>query len=70
MVVINEGRGSSVGIATGYGSDDRGSGFRFPGGGVENFSFLHRVQTDSRAHQASYPMDKGGSFPGGKAAAA
>jgi hypothetical protein len=25
------------------------------------------IQTGSRAHPASYPMDTGGSFPGGKA---
>jgi hypothetical protein len=31
---------------------------------------LHSVQTDSGAHAASYPMDTGGSFPGGKAAGA
>jgi hypothetical protein len=55
-----------VGIASGYGLDDRGSRVRFPAG-AGNFS-LHRVQTRSGAHQASYPLDNGGSFPGGKAA--
>jgi hypothetical protein len=62
-------RGSSVGIVTGYGLDDRGSGIRLLAG-AGNFSLLHRVQTRSRAHPASYPMGTGGSFPGGKAAVA
>jgi hypothetical protein len=35
-----------------------------------NFSFHHRVQTDSKAHAASCPMDPRGSTPGGKAAGA
>jgi len=33
-----------------------------------NFCLRHRVQTDSGAHLASYPMVTGGSFPGDKAA--
>jgi hypothetical protein len=37
---------------------------------VQYFPLLHSVQTDSGAHQASYPMGTGGSFPGGKAAGA
>jgi hypothetical protein len=32
------------------------------------FSLVHSVQTVSGAHPASYPMDSGDSFPGGKAA--
>jgi hypothetical protein len=32
-------------------------------GRVKNF--LHVVQTDSGSHPASYPMNIGGSFPGG-----
>jgi hypothetical protein len=44
-----------VGIALGYGLDDRGSGVRFPAG-AGNFSLHHRVQN--------------GSFPGSKAAEA
>jgi hypothetical protein len=48
---------SSVGIATGYRLDGPGSN-------------LHSVQTDFEAHSASYPMDSGGSFPGGKAVGA
>jgi hypothetical protein len=57
---------SSVGIALGYGLDDRGSRFRFLAG-AGNFSLHHRVQNGSGAHPASYPMDTGGSFPAGKA---
>jgi hypothetical protein len=60
---------SSVGIALGYGLDDRGSGFRF-WTGAGNFSLHYRVQNGSRAHPASYPMDTRGSFPGGKAVGA
>jgi hypothetical protein len=62
-------RDSSVGIALGYGLDDRGSRVRFP---VEagTFSLHHRVQNGSGVHQASYPMGTRGSFPGGKAAEA
>jgi hypothetical protein len=46
-----------VGIATGYVLDGPGSTF-------------HSVQTGSEDHPASYPMGKGGSFTGGKAAGA
>jgi hypothetical protein len=60
---------SSVGIALGYGLDDRGSRVRFPVG-AGNFSLHHRVQNGSAAHPASYPMGNRGSFPGGKAAGA
>jgi hypothetical protein len=60
-------RYSSVGIALGYGLDDRGSRVRFPAG-TGNFSIHHRIQTDSGAHPASYPMGTRGSFPGGKTA--
>jgi hypothetical protein len=63
MHIFNyESRGSSVGIATGYGLDDRGSGFRFLTG-AGNF-FLHRVQTGSGAHPVSYPEGTG-DFPRG-----
>jgi hypothetical protein len=62
-------RDSSVGIAMGYGLDDRGSRFLFPAG-AGNFSLHHRVQDGSGAHPASYPMGNKGSFPGGKAAGA
>jgi hypothetical protein len=62
-------RDSSVGIALGYGLDDRGSRVRLPAGSG-NFSLRHRVQNCSRAHPASYPVGTTGSFPGGKAAGA
>jgi hypothetical protein len=61
-------RDSSVGIALGYGLNDRGSRVRFPAGAV-NFSH-HRVQNGSGAHPASYPMRTRGSFPGGKSVVA
>jgi hypothetical protein len=59
-------RDSSVGIALGYGLDDRGSTVRFP---MEagNFSLHHRVQNGSGAYPASYPMGTRSSFPGGEA---
>jgi hypothetical protein len=62
-------RDSSVGIALGYGLDDRGSRVRFPAG-AGNFSLHHRVQNSSGAHPASYPMGTRDSFPGGKAVGA
>jgi hypothetical protein len=64
-----ESRDSSVGIAMGYGLDDRGSRVRFPSG-ARNFSLHHRVQNSSGTHPASYPMGTRASFPGGKAAGA
>jgi hypothetical protein len=60
---------SSVGIALGYGLEDRGSRVRFPAG-AGNFSLHHRVQNGSGAHPVSSPMGTRGSFPGGKAAGA
>jgi hypothetical protein len=62
-------RDSSVGIALGYGLDDRGSRVRFAAG-AGNFSLHHRVQNSSGVHPASYTMGTRGSFPGGKAAGA
>jgi hypothetical protein len=62
-------RDISVGIALGYGLDDRGSRVRFLVG-AGNFSLHHRVQNGSGAHPASYPMDTRGSFSGVKAAGA
>jgi hypothetical protein len=59
--------GSLVGIATGYGLDDQGSGVRFSAR-AENFSLLHHVQTCSDAHPSTYPMGIGDSFPESKAA--
>jgi hypothetical protein len=60
-------RDSSVGIALGYGLDDRSTRVRFPAG-AGNFSLYHRVQNGSGAHPASYPMGTRVSFPGCKAA--
>jgi hypothetical protein len=60
---------SSVGIALGYGLDDRGTRVRFPAG-AGNFSFHHRAQNGSGAHPTSYPMGNRGFFLGGKAAGA
>jgi hypothetical protein len=62
-------RDSSVGIALGYGLNDRGSRVRFPAG-AGNFSLHHRVHNGSGAHPASYSMGTRGSFPGSKAAGA
>jgi hypothetical protein len=62
----NNNRNSSVGIALGYGLDDRGFGVIFPAG-AGNFSLNQRVKNGSGAHPASYPMGTRGSFPGGKA---
>jgi hypothetical protein len=56
-------RDRSVGIALGYGLNDRGSRVRSPAG---NFS-LHRVQNGSGAHPASYLTGTRGSFLGGEA---
>jgi hypothetical protein len=67
VFVSYKSRDSSVGIALGYGLDDRGSRVRFPAG-ARNFSLHHRIQNGSRTHRASYPMGTRGSFPGGKAA--
>jgi hypothetical protein len=68
-VLLTKSRHSSVGIALGYGLDDRGSRVRFSAG-AGNFSPHHRVQNDSGAYPASYPMGIRGSFPGGKEAGA
>jgi hypothetical protein len=65
----NKSRDSSVGIALGYGLDDRSSRVQFPAG-TGNFSLHHRVQNGSGAHLASYPMGTRDSFPGSKAAGA
>jgi hypothetical protein len=58
-------RDSSVGIALGYGLDDRGSRVRLPAG-AGNFPLHHWVQKSSGAHLASYPMGTRGSFLGVK----
>jgi hypothetical protein len=49
---LQKSRDSSVGIALGYGLDDRGSRIRFPAP-AGNFSFHHRVQNGSGAHSVS-----------------
>jgi hypothetical protein len=73
MIVLNteydEIRDSSVGIALGYGLDDRSSTVRFPAR-AGNFSLHHRIQNGSEAYPASYSMGTRGSFPGGKAGGA
>jgi hypothetical protein len=67
--VLSKNRDRSVGVALGYGLDDRGSRVQFPAGDG-NFSLHRRVQNGSGAHPASYPMGTRGSFAGGKAAVA
>jgi hypothetical protein len=69
MSIVYRSRDSSVGIALGYGLDDRGSRVRFPAG-AGNFSLHYRVKNGCGAHPASYPMGTRGSYPGGKAAGA
>jgi hypothetical protein len=66
---MTKSRDSSVGIALGYGLDDRGSRVQFPAR-VGNFSLHHRVQNGSGAHPASYPWGTRGCFLGGKTASA
>jgi hypothetical protein len=64
-----DGSDSSVGIATGYGLEDRGSRVRFPVW-AENFSLHHRVQNGPGTRPSSYPMGTKGFFTGGKSAEA
>jgi hypothetical protein len=64
-LLVYQSRDNSVGIALGYGLDDRGSRVRFPAG-AGNFSLHHRVQNGSEDHPASYPMGTRGSSPEGK----
>jgi hypothetical protein len=58
-------------IAQWHGAGPRAgwSGFRAPAG-AGNFSLHHRIQTDSGAHSASYPIGTRDSFPRGKTARA
>jgi hypothetical protein len=51
-------RDSSVGIALGYGLDDRGSGVRYPAG-AGNFSLHHCVKNGSGVHPASIQLVPG-----------
>jgi hypothetical protein len=55
LVISTVSESSSVGIALGYGLDDRGSRVRLPAG-ARNFSLHHHVQNGSGAHPASYPI--------------
>jgi hypothetical protein len=59
---------SAVGIATGYGLEDRWFGVRVPVG--QEFSLLHIVYTGTGVHPASYTMGTGASFFGGEVAGA
>jgi hypothetical protein len=68
-VFLIKGCDSSVGIALGYGLENRNSRVRFPAG-AGNFFLHHRVQNGSGAHPASYPMSTRGTFPRSKAAGA
>jgi hypothetical protein len=63
-IIYIKSRDSSVGVALGYGLNDRGSRVRFPAG-AGNFSLHHRVQNGSGVYRASYPVGTRGSFPGG-----
>jgi hypothetical protein len=56
-------RGSTVGIATGYGMDDRGVVVRVPVG--SRMLSSPRRQTGFGVHPTSYSIGTGGSFPGG-----
>jgi hypothetical protein len=62
---IIKSRDSAVGIATGYGLDDRGVGFRVPV--VDRIFSSPRRLDRFWGPPASYPIGTGGSFPGGKA---
>jgi hypothetical protein len=57
-------RESVVGIATGYGLDDRGVRVRVPVG--SRILLFHVTRTASRVNPISYKMGTGGSFPGVK----
>jgi hypothetical protein len=58
----------SAGIPTGYWLDCRGTGVRFPAGGI--LYSLHSFQTCHRTHSTSYAMHTGGFFLGSKSAGA
>jgi hypothetical protein len=65
----NKSRDSSVGIALGYGLDDRGSRVRFQVG-AGNFSLQYRVQNGSGPTQPPIQWVTGTLSLGGKAAGA
>jgi hypothetical protein len=69
VVPVGKSCDSSVGIALGYGLDDRGSRVGFLVG-ARNFSVHHHVQNSSGAHPASYLMGTRVSSPEGKVAGA
>jgi hypothetical protein len=62
---LQKSRDISVGIALGYGLDDRGSRVRFTAE-AGSFSLHRRVQNGSGTHPASYPMSTRSSFLGVK----
>jgi hypothetical protein len=62
--VCKKNRDSSVGIALGYGLDDRCSSVRFPAR-AGSFSLHQRVQNGSGAHPASYSTGIWDSSSGG-----
>jgi hypothetical protein len=61
---VRNSRGSSVGIATGFGLYGRASVH----GKGKRFSLLYKFQTGPGVHPASYALGTGGSFPGVKLA--
>jgi hypothetical protein len=63
LVLLLGSQDSVVGIATGYGLDDRRIGVRVP---VFSRNSLLHVETGSGVHPTSYPMGTGGSFDGVK----
>jgi hypothetical protein len=66
---MSKSRDSSVGIALGYGLDDRGSRVRFPAG-ARNFLFTTASRTALGPTQPPIQWVPGTFFPGGKAAGA
>jgi hypothetical protein len=68
VYITSRSRDSVVGIATGYGLDDRGIEVRVLVG--QEFSLLHVVQTCFGVHPTSYPIGTWGRFLGVKAAGA
>jgi hypothetical protein len=68
IVLPNVTQDSVVGIATGYGLDDREVGVRVP---IESRNFSSPIdQTGSGVPPTSYSMGTGRSLPGSKAAGA
>jgi hypothetical protein len=68
-VLLDNMKDSSVGIALGYGLNDRCSRVRFSAK-AGDFSLHHCVQNGSGVHPASYPMGTSGCFAGGRVARA